>query len=119
MTKLNDPSSLAKLSSFLQAISPEPRLEILLAIGAGEVCVCHLEAALTYRQAFISQHLMTLREAGLVTDRREGRYVFYQLSNPAVLDVLRQLAQMQRVELPVSLNPRQCDCPSCNPNADK
>ena len=55
----------------MQVISPAPRLEILLGIGAGEACVCHLEAMFGLRQATLSQHLMALREAGVVTDRRE------------------------------------------------
>jgi len=42
-----------KLSEYLQAISSQTRLEILQAIGGGEACVCHLEAALGYRQAYI------------------------------------------------------------------
>ena len=91
---------LEKVSDLLQVISPEPRLEILLGIGEGEACVCHLEAMLSLRQAAISQHLMALREAGVVTDRREGRYVFYRLCDPALLGLVRQAAQLQGLDLP-------------------
>jgi DNA-binding transcriptional ArsR family regulator len=45
------------------------RLEILETLRDGEHCVCHMEAALGYRQAYISQHLSVLREASLVHDR--------------------------------------------------
>jgi len=48
------------------------RLEILEILRDGEHCVCHIEAVLGYRQAYISQQLSVLREAGLVQDRRDG-----------------------------------------------
>jgi ArsR family transcriptional regulator len=54
----------------------------------GEACVCHLEARLGLRQAFLSQHLSRLRQAGLVADRREGLNVFYRSSSPAVRALL-------------------------------
>jgi len=74
MTKT--PTDLEKVSNLLQTISPAPRLEILLGIGEGEACVCHLEAMFGLRQATLSQHLMALREAGVVTDRRERPVAF-------------------------------------------
>ena len=106
-------SSLASVSDLLQVISPEPRLEILLGIGAGEVCVCHLEDMLGLRQASLSQHLMALREAGVVKDRREGRYVFYSLCDPALLSFIRQAAQLQGLELPSLAASPDCECPHC------
>ena len=79
-----------QISEFFQSISPLPRLQILQAIGEGEACVCHLEAAFGLRQAYISQHLMALRQAGVVVSRREGRNVFYRLANPGVLTLIQQ-----------------------------
>src|SRR5574338_1618024 len=72
----------------LQAIAAPQRIAILLAIGQGEACVCHLEAVLGWRQAYISQHLMALRRADILSDRREGRYVYYRLSDLRFLDLL-------------------------------
>ena len=109
-----------QISHFLQTISPSPRLQILLAIGEGEACVCHLEAILGHRQAYISQHLMTLRHAKIVTPRREGRNVFYRLSNPDTLTLIRQTAALLGIpdgELPISGPTQQvpnCLCPHCN-----
>ena len=60
-----------KIAGPLQAIASAPRIAILLAIGQGEACVCHLETALGWRQAYISQHLMALRKADILQDRRE------------------------------------------------
>jgi len=103
---------LEPLSKLLQTISPLPRLEILLVIGAGEACVCHLEAFLGYRQAYISQHLMALRQAGVLDDRRDGRYVYYCLHDPGLLDLILLAANLQRVDLP-AFKPDGCACPTC------
>lgn len=117
MTKSNV-SNTAKVSDLLQAISPEPRLKILLAIGTGEACVCHLEARLGYRQAYISQQLMALREAGLLDTRRDGKYIFYHLAKPGILELLQKAAQIAGVTM-VDVKPakheKQCACPHCAP----
>lgn len=116
--KENSPTKIARL---LKAISQPERLKILLAIGEGEACVCHLEAALAQRQVYISQQLIALRNAGVVTDRREGRFIFYRLSDRAVLDLIRQAARITRVSeeelrgaTPV-LVLGDCSCPNCLP----
>jgi DNA-binding transcriptional ArsR family regulator len=61
-----------KMSGLLKALGHPVRLRILQELRQQEACVCHLEAVLRQRQAYISQQLMRLREAGLVEDRREG-----------------------------------------------
>ena len=91
------------------------RLAILLAIGGGEACVCHLEAVLGVRQATISQHLMALRNAGLVTTVREGRHVYYRLNDPQILEIIRlaaEIAGSSLPELPACPVPG-CPCPHC------
>jgi DNA-binding transcriptional ArsR family regulator len=105
------------VAGILQAIDQPARLQILQVIGSGEVCVCHLEAALGQRQAYISQHLMALRDAGIITSRRDGRYVFYRLKDERVLD-LNQLAG-SLVGLPpaaptASPLVQDCPCPLCS-----
>jgi ArsR family transcriptional regulator len=93
-------------------------MEILQAIGAGEACVCHLEAALGYRQAYISQQLMSLREVGLLDSRRDGKYIFYHLAKPEILELFQNAAKIAGVDL-VKLDPsrkeKQCGCPHCVP----
>ena len=106
-------SSIEPVATLLQAIGQESRLQILLAIGEGETCVCHLEAMLGLRQATLSQHLMALREAGIVSDRREGRYIHYRLRDPALLDIVRQAAVLQGLALPELAPSPDCDCPNC------
>ena len=119
MTKIDTSSWIKKVSNLLQVISLEPRLEILLTIGEGEACVCHLETTLGYRQAYISQHLMTLREAGLLTTRRDGKYIFYRLENPKILDMVDLAARLAGIDLSIvaswaNLSRSSCDCPTCS-----
>ncbi len=114
MNVLSQPSPLEKISDFLQVIAPTARLEILLAIDAGEVCVCHLEAQLGYRQAYISQHLMALRNANLIESRREGRYIYHRLKAPELLGFIHEAARLsgfETVEQPTI--PAECCCPNC------
>jgi DNA-binding transcriptional ArsR family regulator len=100
----------------LKAISHPARLAILEVLRSGEACVCHMEALFHWRQAYISQQLMVLREAGLVTDRRDGWNIFYRVVKPevyAVIDaVYRVSGRNAPLELPV--NPHgTCTCPNC------
>jgi len=104
------------VAGILQAIDQPARLEILQVIGSGEACVCHLEAALGQRQAYISQHLMALRDAGIITSRRAGRYMFYRLKDARVLDLIGLASSLAGAPLtaPAAPNPVQdCPCPHC------
>jgi DNA-binding transcriptional ArsR family regulator len=105
----------------LESIASPQRVAILLAIGQGEACVCHLETALGWRQAYISQHLMALRKAGILEDRREGRYVFYRLKNAAYLELVAAAAEVCGLSMETGfiLSSTQksaaCECPHCSP----
>jgi ArsR family transcriptional regulator len=102
----------------LEALASPQRIAILLVISAGEACVCHLEAQLGFRQAYISQHLMALRQAGLLDSRREGKYIFYRLAKPEILELIQTTARMANVTLPKleTVSPQmQCACPNCSP----
>lgn len=107
-----------RIGGFLQVIGPEVRLQIILALGRGEACVCHLEAILGERQAYISQQLMAMREVGVITSRREGRYVYYRLADARVLNLLHLAWRIQggpehmftrRQDRAL----RPCKCPKC------
>lgn len=110
-----------QIANSLSALASAQRIAILLAIGTGEACVCHLEAALGWRQAYISQHLMALRKADILCDRREGRYVFYRLKTPALLDWLANFASLHGLSteriytLTNTRNYQSCECPHCAP----
>lgn len=63
-----------------QLLSDETRLRSLLLMQQeGELCVCELTHALNVIQPKVSRHLATLRDAGIVTDRRQGQWIYYQL----------------------------------------
>jgi ArsR family transcriptional regulator len=101
------------IAYLLQTIGQPARLQILLAIGEGETCVCHLEATFGWRQAYLSQHLMALRQAGLVLVRREGRYIHYRLGSATILKLIHQAAEMQNMALPELAPSHDCHCPNC------
>ncbi len=108
-----------KISRIFRAISTPARLKILTAIGKGEACVCHLETLLDLRQAYISQQLMEMRDAGLLDTRREGRYIFYRLTEPALLNMLIEIGKLFGIpaeEMGTLLNTDplpHCCCPDC------
>ena len=68
-------------SNFLKAISHEGRLMILCHLASGEKSVTELENLLSARQAAVSQQLSRLRLEGLVTPRRDGKVIYYRLTD--------------------------------------
>jgi ArsR family transcriptional regulator len=108
------------IAEFFRILGQPVRIQILLTIGHGEACVCHLEAYLGLRQAAISQHLMVLRDAGLVATHRDGRNIFYRLARPDLLEMVQQAAKLVGVvpgvlESSVAQPVFPCPCPHCNP----
>lgn len=68
-------------ANFLKAISHEGRLMILCHLTTGEKSVTELETLLSARQAAVSQQLSRLRLEGLVTPRRDGKVIYYRLTD--------------------------------------
>ena len=117
MSKTHLKSSPQKISKLFRILGQPSHLEILLAIGTGEACVCHLEAATGWRQAYISQHLMALRSEGLVASRRDGRNIYYRLKNAGVLDLIRKAAGISDAESALGWFSEplpNCTCPHCS-----
>ena len=73
-----------KASEFLKALSHETRLLILCMLNDGEKTVSELETSLGLQQAVVSQQLARLRADDLVKTRREGRQIYYRISDPNV-----------------------------------
>lgn len=73
------PTSVARTARLFHALSDETRLQVLDLLREGERCVCELSASLGAQQSRLSFHLRTLKDAGLVTDRRQGRWIYYRL----------------------------------------
>src|SRR5918997_1211980 len=98
------PASSEDAARAFHALSDPTRLAILERLRGGERCVCELTDALDAAQSRLSFHLKTLRDAGLVTDRREGRWVYYTLVPGAIerlrgaLEALTTQASPQRAE---------------------
>jgi ArsR family transcriptional regulator, arsenate/arsenite/antimonite-responsive transcriptional repressor len=78
-----------------QALSDEVRLEIISLIGDGEHCVCEITSALDIAQSRLSFHLKVLKDAGLVTDRRDGRWIYYTLSRDAFDEAAAVLGELR------------------------
>lgn len=80
-------AEVARLAELFHALSDETRLRIVIELLSGERCVCDLTAKLDAAQSRLSFHLKTLKDAGLVADRRDGRWVFYSLVPAALADL--------------------------------
>ena len=75
--------SLAFVSATLKAAGEPSRLRILKVLEQGELCVCHLVSLLGLSQPTVSRHLSVLRAAGLIEERKEGRWSHYRLAPAA------------------------------------
>ncbi|MBP8001368.1 MAG: helix-turn-helix transcriptional regulator [Chloroflexi bacterium] len=117
------PDPFAQQADYFKALAHPVRLQILTILRQGEACVCHLEAILHKRQAYISQQVSVLKEAGLLAERKDGLFVFYRLANSNLVTLLEQtlaFAQAQtRTEIPLFVSPMlaavPCSCPTCKP----
>ncbi len=87
---------------FFKTLADETRLRILVLLEQGELCVCDLMAVLALPQSTVSRHLATLRHAGLVDDRRQGVWMYYQLAagDTAVVANLLPVLRPLLAELP-------------------
>jgi ArsR family transcriptional regulator len=76
--------STKKAVGLFHALSDETRLALLDRLKDGEQCVCELTDVMKVAQSRMSFHLKVLKDAGLVEDRREGRWMYYRLSTQAI-----------------------------------
>jgi ArsR family transcriptional regulator len=80
------------------ALADGTRLRILLRLRDGEECVCNLTDALEAGQSRLSFHLKTLKDAGLVRDRRAGRWIYYSLE-PKAIETLETFLESLRTSV--------------------
>jgi ArsR family transcriptional regulator, arsenate/arsenite/antimonite-responsive transcriptional repressor len=85
-----------ELTAIFKALTDETRLRIIKLLEQGELCVCDITAALDLVQPKVSFHLSTLKEAGLIKDRKQGRWIHYRLDE----------SEMMRRMLLVTINER-------------
>ena len=108
-----------KVADYLKILGSPFRIQILFSIGYGEACVCHLEAMLRKRQAYISQHLMLMRDAGILDTRRDGKYIYYRVADKNLFKLLKSTAGILNLssdslpELAESTKHIHCECPQC------
>lgn len=84
-----------RLADLFHALSDPTRLRILAALRNGEQCVCNLTGILVAQQSRLSFHMKTLKDAGLVQDRREGRWIHYSLVPEAVEEIRMALEELE------------------------
>jgi DNA-binding transcriptional ArsR family regulator len=108
-------------AQLFRALSHPVRLRILDILARQEACVCHLTAILGQRQPYVSQQLATLREAGLVADRRDGTLIYYRLADEHLAELLEEgktvVQDLSEGELAFPPVPGEalehCQCPRC------
>ncbi len=102
-------------AKLLKALAHPVRLRILNALREDEECVCHLTAVVHHRQAYVSQQLRFLRQAGILQDRKDGLRVYYRVKEPRVFDALEIVNALVGVKNEIA--PHQvvaaCPCPKC------
>lgn len=112
------PPIMTNEAAYLKALAHPARLTIVNVLRHGEACVCHLEAALGYRQSYISQQLSVLRTAGLVQERREGWNIYYSVIRQELFEILDSVGRLAGPRTNNASESRgvldNCPCPHCN-----
>jgi ArsR family transcriptional regulator, arsenate/arsenite/antimonite-responsive transcriptional repressor len=86
---------LSRAVELFHAMSDETRLAIVQRLRGGERCVCDLTDLLDAAQSRLSFHLKVLKDAGLVSDRREGRWIHYSLNREAFAELQELLGELK------------------------
>jgi len=102
-------NSYRQAAKFFHLLSHPARLHILDVLRRGEACVCHLQAVLGRPQAYVSQQLRVLREAGVVQDRKDGLLVYYRVADRQVERLLGEVLGPAGEPTCVP----GCPCPRC------
>ena len=105
ITKTKD---LRKVARWFHALADETRLQIIELLVEGEQCVCDLTDMLGCAQSRLSFHLKTLKDAGLVEDRREGRWIYYSLNSERVEEMQEFIHSCEVARPRTSLEKRRC-----------
>ena len=93
---VSTPLKPAKAAALFHALSDETRLGIVGRLTSGERCVCDLTDALDSAQSRLSWHLKVLKDAGVVLDRKQGRWVYYRLNPNAFAEAGAIVQDLER-----------------------
>ncbi len=83
-----------KRSKLFKALADETRVRIIGVLALREMCVCEVMVALGLTQPTASHHLGILENVGLVKDRKEGKWVFYSIANPVLIEALKKASAL-------------------------
>ena len=89
----------SRAAQLFHALSDATRLGILEKLRGGEQCVCDLQDDLDAAQSRLSFHLRVLKDAGVVSDRKEGRWSYYSIVPEALAEVHDLAVAMQPSKL--------------------
>lgn len=98
---------IGKLSRILKALGDPNRLGIVLFIGKESRSVTEIINTMDLPQTLVSFHLRTLREAGIVATDRDGPFIYYRLSDTALMDILAKFAQQGASQEALTEEPRK------------
>lgn len=99
--------------SVLKALADENRLRALLALQQRELCVCQITALLELAPSTVSEHMSILKQAGLVTSRKDGRWIYYRAADwgcGCAQSVAACLATLLRDDATVAADGKRMDC---------
>lgn len=88
-------TQLNRAVELFHALSDETRLSVVQMLRSGERCVCELQDELDAAQSRLSFHLRVLKDAGLLNDRKEGRWVYYSLNKDAFSELTEVLGELK------------------------
>jgi ArsR family transcriptional regulator len=83
-------------TKILKALSDPTRLKIVELLKQGEICACKFVPLTKKAQPTVSQHLKTLENAGIVKSRKEGKMIFYSVTNPKIFDLIEIAKKMKK-----------------------
>ena len=87
INELPDDELIADLSDMFKIFGDQTRVKILMALESGEMCVCDIAAVMDMSQSAISHQLRVLKQSNIVKTRRQGKVVYYSISDDHVKEI--------------------------------
>jgi len=95
---LNERGIVMGFQESIKAMSDKTRREILNLLKDGDMTAGDIAAHFSMTQATVSHHLSVLKDGGLVTDRRDGKYIFYELNTSVIEEIMAWLIELKGVD---------------------
>lgn len=94
LENIPDNEELEEISDIFKSIADPTRLKILFLLKNGELCVCEIFDALDKSQSTVSHHLHILKKEKIINGRKEGKWIYYKLNNPEILEKLAEFSKV-------------------------